>query len=108
MNRIDYRPGIAAALERELGSSHKAIKTTMSWTGVSERTAKNWLSGTHGPSGEHLIELMRHSDEIMKTVLDLCTRHEVCLSLELNSLRVSLVRMLSAADKLIEHNAETD
>jgi len=101
MNNLDYRLEIAAALKRELGGSHQAIKVSMNWTGASERTAKNWLAGTHGPAGEHLIELMRHSDEVAETVLALCDRSEVCLSLKLAILRTTLVRMLTTADEII-------
>ena len=57
MNELKYRQEIAAALKRELGGTHQAIKTLMKWTKVSERTAKNWLGGTNGPSGEHLIRM---------------------------------------------------
>lgn len=44
MTKLDYRLEIAAALRRELGGSHQAIKASMNWTGASERTAKNWLA----------------------------------------------------------------
>lgn len=101
MNTLDYRLEIAAALKRELGGSHQAIKASMNWTGASERTAKNWLAGAHGPAGEHLIELMRHSNEVAETVLALCGRSEVCISLELACLRTALVRMLTAADEIM-------
>ncbi|WP_216597874.1 hypothetical protein [Ruegeria sp. HKCCD6428] len=105
MNKLDYRLEIAAALKRELGGSHRAIKVSMNWAGASERTAKNWLAGAHGPAGEHLIELMRHSDEVAETVLALCGRSEACLSLELAYLRTALVRMLTTADEIM--GAET-
>ena len=59
-----YRKAIADALRRELGPTHQAIKTAMRWTGASERTAKYWLSGERGPSGEHLILLAQHSDAV--------------------------------------------
>lgn len=101
MNKFDYRLEIAAALKRELGGSHQAIKTSMNWTGASERTAKNWLAGAHGPAGEHLIELMRHSDEVAETVLALCGRTEICIALELAYLRRALIRMLSTAEEIL-------
>ncbi|SHL17175.1 hypothetical protein SAMN05444414_106165 [Roseovarius marisflavi] len=101
MNKEDYRLEIAAALRRELGGSHQAIKVSMNWTGASERTAKNWLAGTHGPAGEHLVELMRHSDQVAETVLALCGRRDVCISLELACLRTALVRMLTTADEIM-------
>jgi NADP-dependent 3-hydroxy acid dehydrogenase YdfG len=46
----------------------------MRWTGASERTAKHWLSGLHGPSGAHLIVLARHSDHVMQTIIRLAGR----------------------------------
>ena len=64
-----YRKAIADALRRELGPTHQAIKTVMRWTGASERTAKYWLSGERGPSGEHLIRLAQHSDAVLITIL---------------------------------------
>jgi hypothetical protein len=55
---------------------HKAIKTVMRWTGASERTAKNWLAGTVGPSGEHLILLAQNSDRVLLTFLQLAGRRD--------------------------------
>jgi hypothetical protein len=69
-----YRKAIADTLRRELGPTHQAIKTVMRWTGVSERTAKYWLSGERGPSGEHLIRLAQHSDAVLITMLIMAER----------------------------------
>ncbi len=77
VDRFKYQMAIAAALKRELGGSHRAIKLVMRSTGVSERTAKNWLAGSHGPAGEHLVELMRNSDEVLAAVLVLAGRGEL-------------------------------
>ena len=65
---------VAAALRDELGESHHATKTVIRWTGASERSVKNWFSGSSGPSGEHLIALARHSDEVFATLLILSDR----------------------------------
>ena len=46
----------------------------MRWTGASERTAKYWLSGERGPSGEHLIRLAQHSDAVLITILTMAQR----------------------------------
>jgi hypothetical protein len=46
----------------------------MRWTGASERTAKYWLSGERGPSGEHLILLAQHSDAVLETILTMAMR----------------------------------
>ena len=69
-----YRRAIADALNRELGPTHQAIKTAMRWTGASERTVKYWLSGERGPSGEHLILLVQHSDALLLTILTMAER----------------------------------
>jgi hypothetical protein len=70
----DYRAAIAMALHAEIGSTHRAIKTAMQWTGASERTVKYWFAGERGPSGEHLILLARHSDAIVLLLLALAER----------------------------------
>ena len=46
----------------------------MRWTDAGKRMVKAWLGGTSGPSGEHLVALMRHSDEVFGTVLRLSAR----------------------------------
>jgi len=74
---LEYRKAIGAALSYELGGAGRAAKATIRWAGVSERTAKNWISGSNGPSGEHLLELMRHSDAVLAAVLELAGRPEV-------------------------------
>jgi hypothetical protein len=70
----------------------------MRWTGVSERTAKNWLAGSHGPSGEHLINLMRCSDEVLIAVLEIADRESSKAGILLSELRTALLRMASIVD----------
>lgn len=69
-----YRRATADALGRELGPTRQSIKTGMRWTGASEHTAKYWLSGDRGPSGEHLILLAQHSDAVLLTILTMAER----------------------------------
>lgn len=64
-----YEALIAAALRGELGGSHRAVKTLVTWTGACPRTTKNWLSGVSGPSGAHLILLLARSDKVFEAVL---------------------------------------
>ncbi|RAP40807.1 hypothetical protein BYZ73_13675 [Rhodovulum viride] len=66
---VGYRGTLAMALRLELGSTHRAIKTAMRWTGASERTVEYWFAEERGPSGEHLIRLARHSDRVFRMVL---------------------------------------
>ena len=104
-DRLEYQTAISAALKRELGGSHRAIKTAMKWTGVSERTAKNWFAGSHGPAGEHLIELLRHSDEVAAAVLSLSGRSELRVVAGLHQTRKTLRQVLEALDALLEASA---
>lgn len=77
---LPYEAAIAMALREELGGSHQAIKTLMRRTDASARTAKNWLSGAVGPSGAHLIGLMRSSDLVFEVVLRLARREQALVS----------------------------
>ena len=60
---------IAVALRREYGGTHAAIKTVVALTGANERSVKNWFDAKNGPSGESLIVLCSHSDEVLETFL---------------------------------------
>ncbi|NIE73960.1 hypothetical protein F3J45_05805 [Pantoea sp. Ap-967] len=86
-----YAHALASALLDELGASHRAIKTLRNWTSASERTAKNWLAGNNGPSGLHLIEIMRHSDRVLHTVLELAQRKSMVAGVLLPALRQRLL-----------------
>jgi hypothetical protein len=87
-----YAEMIAVALRAELGATHRATKTVMRWTGASERTVKNWLSGLHGPGGEHLIVLMRESETMLETVLAAADRRDAIVA----------ARMLAAHGTMVE------
>jgi hypothetical protein len=96
-----YAGAIADALRTELGQSHRATKTLMKWTGASDRTAKNWLSGCCGPSGGHLVQLARESDTVLAAVLALSGRHRHMLGADLLSIRAGLASALVAVDQLL-------
>jgi hypothetical protein len=87
-----YASMIAQALRRELGSSHRATKTVMHWTGASERTAKHWLAGHHGPGGGYLIVLMRESEAVCEAILTAAGRRDAVIA----------ARMLAAHGKVAE------
>ncbi|MGH1356686.1 MAG: XRE family transcriptional regulator [Thalassovita sp.] len=98
--QIEYRDAIWTALTHELGGTHQAAKTTMRWTGVSERTARNWISGSHAPAGEHLIALMRNSDAVLSAVLALAGRKEAQAFARQDLVREELQFMLKAIDMI--------
>jgi hypothetical protein len=87
-----YAAMIAQALRRELGSSHRATKTVMHWTGASERTAKHWLAGHHGPGGGYLIVLMHESEAVYEAVLTAAGRRDAVIA----------ARMLAAHGRVAE------
>jgi hypothetical protein len=95
----DFSGLIATALRNDLGSTHQAIKTIMRWTGASERTAKNWLMGVNGPSGEHLVRLARHSDEVFGLFLIMTERKPVITTVSLLRLRDHLVQTIERIDR---------
>ncbi|MEP6017248.1 MAG: XRE family transcriptional regulator [Paracoccaceae bacterium] len=99
-SHVDYRDAIWRALTGELGGTHQATKTTMRWTGVSERTARNWISGSHAPAGKHLVELMRNSDAVLSAVLVLAGRREAHTLARLDVIRTELQIMLKAIDMI--------
>ena len=107
--QLEYRDAIWRALPSELGGTHQATKTAMRWTGVSERTARNWISGTHAPAGEHLVELMRNSDAVFLAVLSLAGRSEAHVFASLEVVRAELETILKAIGSLQEqgHPART-
>jgi hypothetical protein len=91
---------ISKALRRELGGTHRTVKTIMRWTKASERTIKNWLEGKHGPSGPHLIEVIRHSDAVYSLVLQLAGRDRSLAMVDVADLRARLAAVLAVLDRI--------
>jgi hypothetical protein len=91
---IHYATAIAAALREDLGGTHQATKTVMRWTGASERTVKNWFAARSGPSGEHLVALIHHSDAVFEALMRLAGRHQAVAAKKLIDARDALVKML--------------
>jgi hypothetical protein len=98
---LDYAASIATALRGELGDSHQAIKTVMRWTGATDRTAKNWVTGIRGPTGEHLISLARHSDAVFEVIIRAAGRESLLLALQLIDAREKLAAALEILDQLV-------
>jgi hypothetical protein len=94
-----YRRAVAQTLRSELGATHRAVKTVMGWTGASERTVKNWLAEVGGPSGEHLVDLIRHSDGVLETVLAMAGRRHVARAQRLLEVRKALLETVDQIDR---------
>ena len=98
---LNYAGAVAAALRTELGDTHQAIKTVMRWTGSCERTAKNWLAGTRGPTGRHLLTLVRNSNAVFEAVLRLSGRETSLTAIDLLEARKQLLDMVKSFDQLL-------
>ncbi|HIQ43639.1 MAG TPA: hypothetical protein EYH47_12915 [Pseudomonas oleovorans] len=99
-----YAAGLAKALRNELGDTHQATKTLMRWTNANERTVKNWLAGTCGPRGEHLVALVRHSDAVLEAFLGMANRQHVVTTIELPTLRQKLQSAVDGIDAYLGQN----
>jgi len=97
-SELDYAGVIAMALRTELGDTHRAIKIVMRWTGASERTVKNWLTGTSGPAGEHLVLLARYSNSVLEVFLRLAGRNTAILGIKLNDVRDKVAELQRCLD----------
>jgi hypothetical protein len=87
-----FAGAIAAALHREYGATHAAVKTVVGLTGANERAVKNWFEAKNGPSGESLVALCRHSNAVLDTFLLMTGREE----------QVKAKRIVDATTKLRE------
>jgi len=63
---------------------------------------RNWFDGRNGPSGEHLVTLMRSSTAVLETVLGLAGRQDLATVVLVQDARRRLVTILAALDALAE------
>ena len=85
-----------------------SVKTVMAYTGAGERTVKNWFEGKNGPNGENLIELVRHSDEVLEALLWMADREDILAGKLLVDARDKLVEMLEMIVQLQSDNSAAD
>lgn len=101
LTSTEFAQVIASALKIEFGSARNGAKIIMKWTGASQRTAKNWLDGTHAPSGVHLVLLARQSNAVVKAIMLLADRPEMSLWASMISLRRLLADMMASLDEMM-------
>lgn len=99
---------IAQTLRETFGGTRMSVKTVMAYTGAGERTVKNWFEGKNGPNGENLVELVRHSDEVLEAVLWMADRDDILAGKLLVDARDNLVEMLEIIDQLQSDNSDSD
>src|SRR3984893_4142712 len=97
-----YPAAIAYALQKQLGTTHRAVKTIRRWTGAGERTVKNWLVGISGPNGQHLVDLIRHSDQVLEVLLLLAGRQQITAAKKLVDARNRLAEVLQHVDDIVD------
>ena len=91
---------IGRALRAELVTSRQATKTVMAWTGVSDRAARNWLNGSGGVSGVHLVQLASRSDAIWRLMIELAHREEAIVGFDIHAVEIALSRALGSIEAL--------
>jgi hypothetical protein len=85
---------IADALHRDFGKTHAAVKIVVRLTRANERAVKNWFLAKNGPTGQHLVDLVRTSDEVLEAVLLMSGRHDLVVAKKLADSKHLLIRML--------------
>ena len=100
VSEADYVEAISAALREELGATAAASKIIMRWTGASERTARNWVTGVAAPSGHHLMSLASESDAVLAAILAMTGRRELALAADLHAVEVALAKASGAFEVL--------
>jgi hypothetical protein len=91
---------IATALKLELKDRSSRAKLIAGWTGASERTVKNWISGRYAPCGRHLVVLARHSDHVLNTILSLADQRDLLLARKVGDLRRKVRELAALIDQL--------
>jgi len=95
-----FAAAISNALHREFDGNGSAVKSIAALTDANERAAKNWYEGRNGPSGEFLVLLCRHSDQVLETVLMLCGRSDLLAAKKLVDAKSKLQEMLTLIDQI--------
>lgn len=90
---------IADALHDEWGSSLSSRKIISRITNANERAVKNWFEARNGPSGENLVELMRHSDAVLEAMLFASGRGGRLQAIKLESMEKPLRELLTLIDQ---------
>lgn len=84
------------------------VDTLMQWTGANERTVKNWLAGSSGPSGSHLVDVMHHSNGVFAAMLVMSGREQSLAVQKLIGARDLLIMMLELITDLTSDERSID
>lgn len=92
---------VAEALRREFGTSPAAVKTVARFSRANERAVKNWFDAKNAPSGELLVRLIEHSDEVLESVLVIAHRNDLLTKKKITDARRELREILAVLDDLL-------
>lgn len=95
-----FSEAVADALRREFGGTPGAVKKVVRLTRANERAVRNWFEAKNAPSGENLVILMRHSDEVLEAILRLADRQDLVAARKLAAAREKLAEMLAMIDDI--------
>lgn len=98
MGSAAFAAAIAGALRRDFPVG--GVKTVAGLTLANERAVKNWFDGRNAPSGEFLVMLCRHSDQVLETFLTLSGRPGLVSAKKLVDARLKLREMLAILDEM--------
>jgi hypothetical protein len=96
----DFPAAVARALRAEFGTSPGSVKRVARLANANERAVRNWFEGKNGPSGAHLVVLMRHSDAVMEVMLRLSGRDGMLGTMVLADARSKLREALAIVEAL--------
>jgi hypothetical protein len=85
---------IADALHRDFGETHAAVKMVVGLTHANERAVKNWFLAKNGPTGQHLVDLARTSDEVLEAFLLMSGHHELVVAKKFEDSKQLLIKMV--------------
>jgi hypothetical protein len=97
---LTFAQEIAAALTKASTERGVHLKTVAGWTGANERTVKNWFAGTYGPSGEQLLILARHYDEVLNTMIVIMDRRELLVGHKISDMERRIRELADALGDL--------
>lgn len=104
----EFSAVIAETLRETFGGTRMSVKIVMGFTGAGERTVRNWFEGKNSLNGINLIELVRHSGEVLEALLLMVGREEILAGKLLVDGRDRLIEMLEIIDQLQADNSVAD
>lgn len=92
---------VSMALRRGFGDSVASVKTVARLSGANERAVRNWFDAKNAPSGELLVRLIEHSDDVLESVLALARRDQLLKTKKIHDTRRELLELLDQLHELL-------